>query len=120
MPSMVTSSARGMAWAVARPPETLSSPAAVCSKALVGKNYLSVSVVYFQNLNFKFVAYVQDFCEINRMIVRVLIPGENAVRLCADIQDRLIGLDVDDLSLDYLSGVNGLERFVQHLFKGLL
>ncbi len=87
--------------------------AAVCREALVGKDDLAVSVIHFQNLDFKFVAYVQDFCEINRMIVRVLIPGENAVGLCADIQDRLIGLDVDDLSLDYLSGVNGLERFVQ-------
>ena len=81
--------------------------AAVCSKALVGKNHLSVSVVYFQNLNFKFVAYVQDFCEINRVIIRVLSTGKDTVGLGADVQDGLIGFYVDDLSLYYLSGVNG-------------
>ena len=63
---------------------------------------------------------MQDFCEINRMIIRVFIPGKDTIGLSADIQDCLIGLDIDDLSLDYLTGMNSLERFVQHLFKGLL
>ena len=93
---------------------------AVCREALVGKDNLAVSVIDFQDLDFKFVAYVQDFCEINRMIVRVLIPGKDTIGLGADIQDRLIGFDIDDLSLDYLTGMDCLERFVQHLFKGLL
>ncbi len=91
--------------------------ASLGNQLLVGEKYLTLAIVDLHDLDFHLVTDFNDGCQIQRVIIRILVSGQNAISLNPDVQDDLLRFDVDDRSLDYLSVMYGLERLVQHFFK---
>ena len=77
--------------------------ASVCSKTLVGKENLTLTVIYFQNLDFHGVTNLGNRGKIHAGVVGVFVLGKNTVRFVSDVQNDLFRFHIDDCTFDYLS-----------------
>ena len=94
--------------------------ASVRRESAIREGNLAVAVIDLHDLCFQLVTNLHDSPEVEAVIVRVLVSGDDAVRLIADVQDNLILLHIQYCSRYNFSRVNRLKRLIQHLFKTLL
>ena len=83
--------------------------AAIQSQSLVRESYGTLAVVYLQNLDIKLVAYGKLGGQIQRVVIGILLTGQDSIALIADIQDCFFRLDINDGTFDHLSIMNCLK-----------
>ena len=76
--------------------------ASLCNKTSVGKEYLTFTVVDFDNLGFHRITDFSYGSEIEIAVIGVFISCDDAVSFISNVKNNFVFFDFDDFALNYL------------------
>ena len=94
------------------------APRALVLRALLRKDQATVFVLFLEDERFDLLAQRHDLVRVDVVADRELLARDDALGLVSDVEQHLVGVDLDDFAVDEITIIEGDDRGVDGVFEG--